>query len=112
MTEAVAVVGTAVTVPLYLSDLQSRTDAYSMGNDFEAQEYIDRAWTVRSTNLVFVGAFAAISVAGVLEAEANYVPTVVEVKRRAIPTLSFSPAPLVAPTADGRGMTVGVVGRF
>jgi hypothetical protein len=112
VTESVALIGTAVTVPIYLSELQGRSKAYFNEDDIEAQEYIDNAYTVFYANLAFAGAFAAASIVGVLEAEANYVPSVVEVKRRAIPPLSFSAAPLAAPTADGHGMTVGFVGRF
>ena len=54
-----------MTVPIYLTDLQSRSDAYRAGNDAEAQEYINRAYTVFYANLAFAGAFAAASVIGV-----------------------------------------------
>jgi hypothetical protein len=111
-TEAVCLLGTGVTVPIYLSDLQSRSDAYRAGNDFEAQEYINRAYTAFYANLAFVGAFAATSVIGVLEAQVNFVPSLVDVKHRTIPQTSWSVLPLAAPSADGRGATVGIVGRF
>jgi tetratricopeptide (TPR) repeat protein len=116
--EAICVVGMAVTVPLYLADLQSRSDAYRAGDDFAAQEYINRAYTVFYANLAFVGVFAATSVIGVLEAQVNYVPTVVEVKHRAIPQAStrapstWSVAPLAAPSPDGHGASFGLTGRF
>ncbi|MGO8994337.1 MAG: hypothetical protein ACLQVI_13505 [Polyangiaceae bacterium] len=113
-TEAVCLVGMAVTVPLYLTDLQSRSDEYRAGNDAEAQEYINRAYNVFYANLAFAGTFAAASVIGVIEAQVNYVPSVVEVKHRAIPPVSsasWSLSPLVGP-ATGGGLTLGVTGRF
>jgi hypothetical protein len=108
----VALVGTAITVPIYLGDLQSRSDAYRAGNDVQAQEYIDRAYTVFYVNLAFAGAFAAASLIGVLEAQVNYVPSVVEVKHRTVPQVSWSALPLVAPSADGHGASFELMGRF
>jgi hypothetical protein len=118
LTESALLLGTGVTVPIYLSELHDRSEAYRNGDDTRAQEYIDRAKVVFYTNLAFVGAFALTSVIGVLEGEANYVPTVVEVKHRSIPVTAPLPpappgaAPLVTPSPDGHGAIVGFVGRF
>jgi predicted negative regulator of RcsB-dependent stress response len=110
-TESALLAGAAITVPIYLVELQNRSDAYRAGDDVEADEYINRAYAVFYTNLAFVGAFAATSVIGVLEAELNYVPSVVEVKHREIPPPSQA-VPLLTPSADGHGAMVGVFGRF
>jgi hypothetical protein len=108
--ESALLLGAIVTVPIYLVDLQSRSDAYRAGQIVQAQEYIDRANVVFYTNLALNGAFAAASIVGVIEAEVNYVPSVVEVKHRTIPTLS--PVPLVVPSPDGHGAIFGLTGRF
>ncbi len=110
--ESALLVGAAITVPIYLVDLQGRSDAYRRGQNGEAQQYIDRAYGVFYTNLALNGAFAAASIVGVIEAEMNYVPSVVEVRHRTIPPLAPGPTPLVAPSPDGHGAIVGFVGRF
>jgi hypothetical protein len=116
-TESALLLGSAITVPIYLTDLQSRSDAYRAGDNVRAQEYIDRAYTAFYANLSFVGAFALTSVIGVLEAEANYVPSMVEARHRSIPPVappSLAPqgGPLVSPSPDGHGAIIGIVGRF
>ncbi len=124
-TESSFLLASAITVPIYLVDLQSRSDAYRAGQDTQAQEYINRAYGVFYANLAFAGAFAVTSVIGVIEAEVNYVPSVVDVKHRAIPPLSpasplgsgspagaIGAAPFLVPSPDGRGGMVGLLGRF
>ncbi len=81
-TESALLLGAAITVPIYLVDLQSRSDAYRAGDTFAAQEYINRAYSVFYANLALNAAFAATAVIGVIEAEVNYVPSVVELKHR------------------------------
>jgi hypothetical protein len=57
-----------------------------------------------------VGGFAVAAVAGVLQAEIAYVPSLVEVKPRAVPSVAL--APRVLPASEGRGGIVGLSGRF
>jgi tetratricopeptide (TPR) repeat protein len=109
-TEAACVAGTAITVPIFLQDLEDRSNAYRAGDLTETNEYIARANTVRDVNLVFAGAFAAIAITGVVEAQANFVPESVELRKRPLPSAWVLPT--VAPTGDGRGGSFGVIGRF
>jgi hypothetical protein len=108
--EAGLVAATLVTLPIYLTDLQYRTEAFSQGDRVRAQEYIDRAVAVRIVDLSLAGAFAGIAITGVVQAQAVFVPDKVEVKKRAIPDVAWQPT--VAPSADGRGGVVGIGGSF
>jgi hypothetical protein len=107
-TESACVLGTGVTVPIYLTDLEYRSTAYRDGDSFRANEYISRASTVRTVDLVLAGTFAVTAIAGVIEAQAAFVPEVVEVRKRPIPMA----LPTISPSADARGALIGVVGRF
>ena len=110
--ESALVLGTAVTVPLYLIDVQNRDSAYAAGDRSAATAYLSDAQTVRIVNLALVGGLAITAVAGIVEAELDYVPTVVESRPRSVPPLSWSMAPLVSPATEGRGGVLGIVGRF
>lgn len=110
--ESALLLGAGITIPIYLSDLQSRSEAYRKGEDFQAQEYIDRAYGVFYTNLALNGAFAATAIVGIVEAQLNYLPSVVEMRRRTIPAMPPVTTPLVSPSPDGHGAIVGLVGRF
>jgi hypothetical protein len=112
--ESALVLGSLVTLPIYLTDLQYRTEAHSQGDDFRANEYIDRANTVRTVNLIMVGALGVTAVAGVVQAQLNFVPTIVRVRPRPVPEVGAVGwlTPVLAPTAEGRGAVVGLGGRF
>lgn len=108
ISESALVVAGAVTVPIYLADLQSRSDAHAAGDDFRAQEYIDRASTIRTINLALFGTFVADAAIGVLQANLAYQPEATEIRKRAIPLAGV--APVIAPTASG--VTLGLSGSF
>ncbi len=110
--ESACLAGTAITVPIYLTDLQYRSDAYRAGDSTRANEYIDRANIVRNVDLALVGALAVTAVAGVVEAQVAFVPEAVEVRKRPLPTVSWTATPTIAPSMDARGAVVGFVGRF
>jgi hypothetical protein len=109
-TESACLLGSGVTVPIYLTDLEYRSEAYRDGDTTRANEYITRASAVRTVDLVLVGAFAVTAIAGVVEAQAAFVPEVVEVRKRPLPIATV--VPTIAPSTDARGAVVGVVGRF
>jgi len=115
-TELAFLATTAVTLPVYLTQVSSASEAYQARDSFRAQQYLDRAATTRIVNLVAVGAFAATAIAGVVHAQMTFVPEHSATRSRAMPK---ELAPFVAPTAgpsrEGAAMDgamFGVVGRF
>jgi hypothetical protein len=108
--ESALVAGTLVCLPIYLTDLQYRTEAFSAGDRTRAQEYIDRANAVRVVNLSLAGAFAAVAIVGVVQAQAAFVPERTDVKKRVIPPTAWQP--ILAPSGDARGGIVGIGGTF
>ena len=105
ISESALVVGSAITVPLFV---YADGRAHDQGQDLErkAQVYRDRADTIQTVNLSFVGAFAAIAITGVVQANLAYVPEVSETKRRDLPALSARIAPLIAPVSRTEGSAV------
>jgi hypothetical protein len=108
--ESALVIGTLVCYPIYVTDLQYRTEAYNAGDRVRANEYISRANTVRIVDLSLAGAFAFVAAVGVLEAQITFIPQKVEEKKRVVPDVAWQPT--VAPSSDGRGGVLGVVGSF
>jgi hypothetical protein len=111
-TESACIVGTGVTVPIFLTDLEYRSDAYRAGDITRTNEYTDRANIVRTVDLSLVGAFAVTAVVGVVQAQVAFVPEVVEVRKRPLPNVSWTATPTIAPSMDAKGAVVGVIGRF
>ena len=105
ISESALVVGTAVTVPLFV---YADGRAHGQGADLErkAQVYRDRADTIQTVNLSLVGAFAAIAITGIVQANLAYVPEVSETKRRDLPSQSLRVVPLVVPVARTEGSAV------
>jgi hypothetical protein len=113
-TESALALATAVTLPLYRKELQDRSEAYP-ADPVRVRQYIDRAKTIRYVNLALVGTLAGVAIIGIVQAQLNYVPEEVEVKKRPIPKAAF--APLIAPsfggkTEGGRGLVLGITGTF
>jgi tetratricopeptide (TPR) repeat protein len=105
VSEAALVVGTGVTVPMYAYH-RDRAEAVARANDFRtAQLYQDRADNIRTVNLSFVGAFAAIAITGIVQANLAYVPETVETKKRELPPVA-SVKPVISP------LFVGVTGTL
>lgn len=102
VTEATLVVGTGITVPMYAYH-RGRAEDVASTNDFRtAQLYQDRADNIRTVNLSFVGAFAALAITGVVQANLAYVPETVETKKRDLPAVSRL-VPMLAPVARSEG---------
>lgn len=125
-TEAALLAGTVTTVAIYLVELHNSSAAYSASpfyssaNASLAQQYLDRARDAQYVNLAFNGALAATAVAGVIQAEAAFVPEVTEFRERPIPGIAVPPpAPppppsisfgvLPLPGRDGQGVVGGVL---
>jgi tetratricopeptide (TPR) repeat protein len=131
-TESLLLAGGIATVPIYLVQLSDASGPSSMTQKQPiAQAYLDRANEARIANLIFYGALAFTTVAGIIEAEVSYVPDVTGVKPRKLPDLpgvspdakppgtselswTFGAAPVYG--ADGKGGVTGGVlsvgGRF
>ncbi len=64
-----------------------------------AQQYNDRAQVSAVVGDLFAGAFVAVAIAGVIHAEASFVPEVTVTRKRQLPTLSL--LPFVGPGGAG-----------
>jgi TolA-binding protein len=102
-TQAACIIGTGITVPMY-SYARGRAEDEARSGDLEreAQLYQDRADNIRTVNLSFAGAFAALAITGIVQANLSYVPETVETGKRALPPLSRV-TPIVAPLAKSEG---------
>lgn len=100
VSEAALVVGTGITTPMYAYH-RGRAEEVARANDFRtAQLYQDRADNIRTVNLSFVGAFAAIAITGIVQANLAYVPETVETKKRELPPVATI-KPVVSPLFVG-----------
>jgi tetratricopeptide (TPR) repeat protein len=108
-TEALLVVGTAVTVPMKVY-ARTRAEEEASAGDLQgkADLYDRRADDIRTVNLGLAGAFAAIAVAGIVQANFAYVPERSETKKRELPPLGKI-TPVLGPSASG-GFYVGLTG--
>jgi TolA-binding protein len=106
VSEAACVIGTGITVPMY-SYARGRAEDEARAGDLErkAQLYQDRADNIRTVNLSFAGAFAAIAITGIVQANLSYVPETVETKKRDLPPISHV-TPIVSPLASREGSAV------
>jgi tetratricopeptide (TPR) repeat protein len=117
VTEAALVIGTAITVPMYAYH-RGRAEDLANTLDFRtAQLYQDRADNIRTVNLSFVGALAALAITGVVQANLAYVPETVETKKRDLPPVSRV-TPMLTPVARSEGSVapdgalLGIRGTF
>jgi hypothetical protein len=108
-TEAALVAGTVVTLPMYLYARRREQEERS-GRDIErkADQYDQRADDIQLVNLGLVGAFAAVAVAGVVQANLVFQPEKEERKKRELPPIGRL-SPIVTPLAGG-GAYVGLTG--
>jgi hypothetical protein len=106
VTEAALVIGTAITIPMF-AYAQGRAEEEQRVFDINrtAQLYEDRADNIRTVNLGLAGAFAAIAITGIVQANLSYVPERVETKKRDLPAVSRI-KPVVSPLFVGITGTV------
>jgi len=115
-TESALVLGTMITVPLFVY-ADGRKNGQGADLEGKAQLYKDRADTIYTLNVSLVGAFAAVAVTGIVQANLAYVPEVSETRRRALPPEARL-RPLATPLARSEGSLVpqggivGVAGTF
>jgi hypothetical protein len=109
--ESAFFLGTAATLAVYRLQLSESSRAYVPGRpNPESDQWLSRARSTRTVNLILVGAFAATAIAGVVQAELTFVPEIVIKRPRAIPSVGWV-APMITPlTAPNEIGVVGVVG--
>lgn len=109
VSEAVLVIGTGITIPMYAYARGRAQDEARAGDlNRTAQLYQDRADNIRTVNLSMAGAFAAIAITGIVQANLSYVPERVETKKRDLPPLGagLSVKPVISP------LFVGITGTL
>jgi hypothetical protein len=102
--ESALVLGSLVTVPLFL---YADGRAHEQGTNVEgkAQLYQERANSIRTVNLSLVGAFAVLALTGIVQANLAYVPNVSLLKKRDLPPTARL-APSLTPLANAEGNRV------
>jgi hypothetical protein len=116
VSESALVIGTMITVPLFI---YADGRANGQGPDLEgkAELYRARRDTIQTVNLSLVGAFAAVAVTGIVQANLAYVPEVSETKKRELPPQARL-VPSIAPitrsegNATPQGVMLGLSGSF
>ncbi len=86
---------------------------YDLTNWQQYNKYIARATTTWYVNLAFAGAYAIEAIAGVIEAQVNYVPQVEIIKKRELPKAWLAPTVSTHPengSISGGGFSLS--GRF
>lgn len=109
ISEAACVIGTGITIPMYTYARGRAQDEARAGDlNRTAALYQDRADNIRTVNLSFAGAFAAIAITGIVQANLSYVPERVETKKRDLPPLGagLTVKPVFSP------LFVGVTGTI
>lgn len=90
-TEVAALVGAAALVPFYVDARNEALRSYAAGDSKSAESYHDREVELRTANVLVMAAFAAVAIGGVIQAQANFVPDRVEIKKRPLPVVRLSP---------------------
>jgi hypothetical protein len=114
-TESLLIIGSGVSQLVYLYNVNQMNDAIKSGS-VTAFPYHDRAYEAFVATNVFTAAFAAVALAGIIHAQATFVPEHVEIRPRPLPPLSLSPVLLplfgrgAAEPRPGQGLAGGIVG--
>ncbi len=99
VSEGLLAVGSGVGAAVSYYNIGQRDSAYANGQTSVAQQYNDRAqgWAIAGD--VFAGGFFLAAIAGVIHAEATFVPEVTTTRPREVPSMSL--APIVGPGGVG-----------
>lgn len=101
--ESAAVVGTAVTWPMYRYNRtrqKEEIDPPNFDKDGKAAAYGNRADDLQIANWIFAGGFAAVAAIGIVQANLVYKPETIEIKKRDLPPVS-KVTPSVGATPGG-----------
>lgn len=106
--ESAFLVGSATTVPFYISANDSKNEQASK-DSIAAEGYRQRATDIRTLNLAFNAAFLLTWAGGVIQAHATFVPEAKELRPRPLPKV-VQLTPQIRPELGGASL--GLSGRF
>ncbi len=104
VSEGLLAVGSGIGAAVWYYNLSQVDSNYSAGNGSVAQQYNYRAQTAAVVGDAFAAGFFVVALAGIIDAEAAFVPETTTTRPRPIPPVSI--APIVGPGG------VGVMGAF
>ena len=117
ITEGALTLALAATSIVFYAQLAQAHDAFNAQDTFTNtqlyNQYIARATTTRYVNLSIAGAFVLEAIAGVIEAQADYVPKIELIQKRDLPKAWLLPTFSTRPengSFAGAGLELG--GRF
>jgi hypothetical protein len=112
-TESLLVAGSVISQLVTIYNVNQMNGAIESGSS-TAGGYHARAQDAYIATDLFTAGFALVAIAGIIHAEATFVPERVEVRARPLPPLSLSPliAPLFGRSEGGAGAILGVGGTF
>ncbi len=113
--EGTLVLGTALTLPFYMSAQASAEEEFARGDPgLVAQSYKNRASNIRAVNLTLVGGLALTAILGIAQAQWSYVPERSEILKRPLPPAPTGGKLAISPMFFGvqGGGVAGFGGRF
>ena len=100
--ESALVIGTIITVPIYVNALDRRNDEHAAGDpDHKEDAYANRAATTQVVNLGLAAGLGLVMAGGILQAHLGFVPESLDIKARPIPQATISPWLAFSPGASG-----------
>lgn len=111
--QSLLIVGSVISQVVTIYNVNQMNDAIHSGSA-TAIGYHSRAEDAYLATDLFTAGFAIVALAGIIHAEATFVPEYVEIRPRALPPLSLSPfvLPLVGRSEARPGAILGIGGTF
>ncbi len=104
LAESLLGAGSVVSAGLTLYNQSNAQSALGRNDNAQADGYHERAKGDWIADVAFFGGFVGVAIAGIVHAQATFVPEHAQVQKRALPPLSL--APIIGPGG------IGLVGRF
>jgi hypothetical protein len=89
--ESLLLVGSAISEVVNIYNVNQMNDAIATGNTVRADGYHSRALEAFYATNLFTAGFALVAIAGIIHAQATFVPEHVEVRSRPLPPVSLVP---------------------
>jgi hypothetical protein len=111
--QSLLIVGSAISQVVTIYNENQMNDAIR-GGSATAAGYHDRAEAGYIATNLFTAGFALVALAGIIHAEATFVPEYVEIRPRPLPPVSLAPfvLPLVGRAEARPGAIIGIGGSF